>query len=313
MSSRFVDHGLAWSLKAYCRHFPLERGKFRIWKSVFRNYLSNRSLSLEAKTFFGGKFRTDLGDFVQASIYVFGSWEPVISAYLQKNLKAGDIFVDVGANIGYYTVLAARLVKDAGKVYSIEASPRIYELLRDNVARNAISNVEAINLAATDQPCTIPIWIGNEDNLGQTTIVESMSGRASGAVETMIEGRPLGEIVPLQDLLAARIIKIDVEGAEWMVLQGMKDLLPQLSDRTEIFVEACVGSLSKFGITIGEYLAVFREAGFEAFMVDSQLNEPYFPVENADRAISPLPSPFPDVDMIDLLFRRAPNYRRPRA
>jgi FkbM family methyltransferase len=304
MSSPSFDRILAATLKFYCRNFPSDKGKFRIWKHVFRSYLSKRALHLEATSFFGARFHTDLADFVQASIYVFGSWEPVISAYLKKYLRPGDVFVDVGANIGYYSVLAAQAVGGGGKVYSIEASPNICKLLNRNLELNAIGNAEVFNLAATDEPCQLPIWVGNDANIGQTTVVQGMSGRASGIVETIVEGRPLGQIVPLDDLLNARIIKIDVEGEEWMVLQGIKDLMPRLSDRTEILVEACVSALAKFGVSIEDFLGVFREAGFVPFMIDGLRNEPYYPMGDPEPAIVPLPSPFPDSDMVDLLFRR---------
>src|ERR1700733_3259267 len=97
---------IAFSLRAYCRYAPIEKGKFTIWKDFFMaGFLGRKGLVVSAKSAFGATFRLPLGDYVPTAIFLFGIWEPVMTAYLMRTLKEGDIFIDIGANIGYYAAL----------------------------------------------------------------------------------------------------------------------------------------------------------------------------------------------------------------
>lgn len=304
MLKLFFFKNLASFLRMYIIYSPLERGKFSIWKYLFRRYLSDKGITATATAIFGAKFKVTLSDLVQSSIYVFGAWEPVMTAYLMRILKKGDIFIDIGANIGYYSAMSALLVGDIGKTFAIEASPSIYEMLQYTISRNNINHVKTFNVAVTDRPCQVPIYIANNRNIGQSTIVDTMIGAAGGKFESQVNGLPLDQIIPVEDIINARIIKIDVEGAEWLVLQGMKHLLPKLSAHTEIFIEASVISLRSFGIDMDEFLKLFTDSGFSPFVVNKQFNEPYYPLQNAEHAITPLRDELSRYDLIDLLFRK---------
>ncbi len=307
MSRPFFLRSAAAVFRAYNRHIPLETGRFRIWKSFFRTRAARAGMKMRATAFFGAAFDLDLSDFVQSSIYAFGGWEPVISTYIVNNLKRGDVFIDIGANIGYYTIMSSCLVGDSGRVFSIEASPGIYKKLQRNMALNPAGNIQAVNIAVADHACQIPIWITDERNSGRTTIVQSMAGDGTAGIEAHVEARPLDQIVPLDDILNARFIKIDVEGAEWLVLQGIRHLLPRLAAHTEILVEVSVDSLRNFGVELDECLKLFTDAGFTPFMIDGPMNEPYRPMRNADRGITALPPDLASLDMVDLLFRKLPD------
>jgi len=78
----------------------------------------------------------DKVDVVNLFLYYFGGWEPAITQVVRQALKPGDVFLDVGANVGYYTLLASRLVGDTGRVIAVDASPSVYEILSRNVSRN---------------------------------------------------------------------------------------------------------------------------------------------------------------------------------
>jgi FkbM family methyltransferase len=297
---------IAFSLRAYCRYAPIEKGKFTIWKDFFMaGFLGRKGLVVSAKSAFGATFRLPLGDYVPTAIFLFGIWEPVMTAYLMRTLKEGDIFIDIGANIGYYAALAGISVGSTGKVYAIEASPHIYTSLQETIATNKLPSVKAFNVAVTDKACDVSVWLADEGNLSRTTIVESMIDRARAGFEAKVRGLPLDQILPVQDILDARVIKIDVEGAEWLVLQGIKALLPRLSDRTQIFVEATAKSLADVGVDMAQFLRLFTDAGFEPWVVNAQFNEPYYPMRDWERCITPLKNELTESDQIDFLFRRA--------
>lgn len=124
--------------RQYIRHFPLQTGKTFVYKQLMIRRLGVRwrRVSATVTTIDGASMEIALPDLIQSRIYFFGVWEPAISAFVRSRLEPGDSFIDVGANIGYYTVLASRRVGPSGSVYAVEASPKICSRLRRNVALN---------------------------------------------------------------------------------------------------------------------------------------------------------------------------------
>ena len=151
----------------YFRHFPIQIGKSLVWKTVVLRRLYWRHLTLSANVL-GARFNVCLPDMIQSYLYFFGKWEPVITRYVLDRLGTGDVFIDVGANIGYYTLIASRRVGPNGRVFAIEAASSIFEKLQQNLAQNAVHNVTAFNVAVSDKPGQVPVWLNRGSNLGGT-------------------------------------------------------------------------------------------------------------------------------------------------
>jgi Protein-L-isoaspartate(D-aspartate) O-methyltransferase (PCMT) len=113
------------------------------WRNVVAPFLQYAEHDFIATTRFGTILAGNTLDLVQRCVFYFGEWEPNVSRYVADRLRPGDVFVDVGANIGYYSLLASTIVGPSGKVVAIEASPAIHGLLVDNLRRNRADNVEA--------------------------------------------------------------------------------------------------------------------------------------------------------------------------
>lgn len=175
-------------------------------------------LRVETTTDDGDRFICHLPDLIQMYLYLFGVWEPDLAAYIHARLKQGDVFVDVGANIGYDTLLAARRVGATGRVIAIEASPPVFERLRETLRINAApGNVRFINQAAADKAGTLTIYSGPQHNVGLTTTVR----RGAMPVVAEVQAHPLGGLLQDDEKSRVRLIKIDVEGGEDTVLAGM--------------------------------------------------------------------------------------------
>src|SRR6188768_1262234 len=101
-------------LRLYIRYFPIRAGKRWTFRTIIDPYLSWREYRTAAKMRAGPSIAIQLPDQIQSRIYFFGIWEPEISDYIAKNLAAGDCFIDVGANVGYFSLLAASIVGNAG-------------------------------------------------------------------------------------------------------------------------------------------------------------------------------------------------------
>src|SRR5207302_5384801 len=148
------------------------------------------------------------------------------------------IFIDVGANIGYYTLLASQRVGASGKVFAIEANSGTYAKLLRNIARNRATNVAAVHIAVSDRPGRVSVWQNRDGELAGSTILTHVAERrrAMTVVET-VEAKPLPDIINPDVIRNARIIKIDVEGAEWAVVKSIADLLRTVSSQTEFIIE----------------------------------------------------------------------------
>jgi FkbM family methyltransferase len=286
----------------YLRHFPLSRGKLAVWNRIVRPYFIWRSIDLTARTRFGAKFAVRFPDLIQVYIFFFGVWEPRLSRFLLGRLKKGDVFVDVGANIGYYALLASRRVGPSGKVYAIEAAPSIFAMLERNLEVNRAGNVVSFNMAVTDSAKDVPIYLHSEANLSATTTIPYLAENRGAELVATVQGARLDEIVGSEALRSARIIKIDIEGAEWEVVRSLRDVLPTLSMETEIVIEAHEGAIRQSGGTAEAFLQIFADAGFSPFVIPNEYGVPFYIADVPESDFLPLRDG--SFGQIDLLFRR---------
>ena len=209
------------------------RGIQRLGFHAYNRALWARRRSRQARTYYGAAIECDLSDLIQMCVYHFGIWEPHISALIESRLRPGDVFCDVGANIGYHSLLGSRAVGPSGKVIAIEASPMIYGKLLKNLHLNRADNVEAVNVAVTAEPGQTPIYKGYDRNIGTA----STDGSRGHGLEAVVQGLPLARILSAEDRKRLRLVKIDVEGAELSMLEELANEIHQYSPDLEIIVE----------------------------------------------------------------------------
>jgi FkbM family methyltransferase len=238
-----------------------------------------------------------VNDLVQGRIFSFGVWEPNLTSFIQNRLRSGDTFIDVGANIGYFSLLASKLVGRTGKVISIEASPSIFRMLKKNVEINAAKNIRIINSAAAAGPGVLPIYLGPEGNLGGTSTLVS----PGMILEAEVPADRLSALVG-DDIMHARLIKIDVEGAEVPILQDILSFADSLSSELEIAVEIWPIKLGLYGVTFENLLEQFQAAGFNAYILENRYSDEDY-LESAKycppRRLLHIPT-----EMVDLVFSR---------
>jgi FkbM family methyltransferase len=140
-----------------------------------------------------------------------GVWEADVMKVLARTLAPGGVFVDVGANVGFHTVLASQLVGPAGTVVAVEPAPWTLALLRANVWRHS-SQAVVQPVAASDVAGTAQLELETEHR----------SGAHLSNAGVAVDARPLDELVPN---VAVDVLKVDVEGAEPLVLRGAMAIL----------------------------------------------------------------------------------------
>jgi FkbM family methyltransferase len=254
-------------LRAYIRFMPGIVGKQRLWGSVIAPFFGWLPYKFDVRTRFGARMRGNTEDFIQRRLYYFGLWEPDLTRFLADRLRPGDVFVDIGANIGYFSLYAAKLVGSKGDVVAIEASPSIYTKLRENLALNGADNVRALNLAAASQAGTLSLYRGPADNQGGTTLVAD--GTSGATFECQVAAEPLTSIVTRQEWERARLVKVDVEGAEAAVAEGMAPLLANAREDLEIVMEIAPRMLARQGKRPQDILRMFEAAGFHAYRLEN--------------------------------------------
>jgi len=151
--------------------------------------------------------------------------ERAIIGFLRKSLRPGDVFVDAGANLGIYTVLASRLVGAAGRVISIEMMPDTADRLDAHIRLNMLSNVTVVRKALSNEAGQVVVATVEEGKYGQATIATDVSRYGLGK-EVQVTTTTLDEVTG--GVEHVRLMKIDLEGAEFAALQGAKDLLGRL-------------------------------------------------------------------------------------
>lgn len=244
-------------LRAYFRYVPLAPGKVFVWERIASHlwWLETRVM---ASTRFGATLDVDARDDVGRFIYYFGVWEPHLTRFLERRLKPGDVFVDIGANVGYFSTLASALVGDHGRVVAIEAIPRTFEVLQRNIAQNHLHNVRAVNAAVWDKEETLTFFISPDTIDGTSTVTARMAERKHLQERCEVAAVPLISLLTAEEVSGTRLVKIDVEGAERRLLQDLGGLVDRGRKDVEFVVEVTAEAFD-------ETVAFFRARGLAAY------------------------------------------------
>jgi FkbM family methyltransferase len=185
----------------------------------------------------------------------FGVYEKAETRFFQSACRDGMTFLDVGANLGYYTALAARAVGPNGRVLAVEPDPDSFGYLEQTIAANAVGNVEAFPVAASDAPAILPLYIST-DNRGDNRLYASDEERPQVAVKA----RPLDALLRENKIDTVDLIKIDVQGYEPKVIAGLRETItasPNLTLLTEFWPQG----IDEAGEDANEFLQTLRELG----------------------------------------------------
>jgi FkbM family methyltransferase len=181
---------------------------------------------------------------VAAWIVMGGAWEYFVDDLLCALARPGDTFFDVGANLGYYTVKIGGLVGPQGRILSFEPNPQMFEMLSENVAINGYgARAQIFNLALGAEPGELTLTFDPAHPGGASLLLPGEFGPAGGSSATV-------QIAALDSLVGADciadLIKIDVEGFEPLVFQGMQALLARSPDAA-IISEVSFSQWERFG------------------------------------------------------------------
>ena len=188
-------------------------------------------------------------------------FEPFETEICKRDIKPGDIIVDIGANIGYYTLIFARLVGSKGKVYAFEPDPTNFELLRANVEANGYKNVVLEQKAVSSKEWEATLHL-SQGNLGDHRLYDSLDDRDTILVEAIALDRYFENIEREIDF-----IKMDIQGAEPGAFAGMISLVEN-NDKLKMTTEFWPAGLQRFGTSGADYLDMLENSGFHLYWID---------------------------------------------
>ncbi len=186
--------------------------------------------------------------------------ESLMTEIFTKVVTEGMTVVDVGAYVGYYTLIAARAVGEKGRVFAFEPEPSNYQIMLKNIRLNKHLNVTPVQKAVSDKTGRIKLFLA-KDASGHSTVCENPDQRSIQVDSTTLDNFIGGQIPQIH------VIKIDVEGAEGAVLKGMRHIIDKNPDLI-IFTEFCPGIMKEAGCLSTEYLKNLTDYGFVIYMID---------------------------------------------
>jgi FkbM family methyltransferase len=203
----------------------------------------------------------DPDDYVSNEILRKGTWEPESWDAIRPQLTGDAVFVDVGAHIGYYSLKAAAALGPGGRVIAIEPNPPTVQELRDNIAASGATRVHVSPVACGDKESTLVLYASPRANTGQTSLSRANAEQTGViAAEYRVRARPLDAIVGDEGVHRVDVIKIDVEGAEMLVLRGAGRTLDRF--HPVVIVELIEPQLRSMGTSVAEVRAFFTAHGY---------------------------------------------------
>jgi FkbM family methyltransferase len=206
----------------------------------------------------GNRMYLDPEDILELSVH--GVYEPAETRLVKHEVRKGDVVVDVGANIGYFTLLFAGLVGKQGKVFAFEPEDSNCALLTRNVTYNRYKNIVVERKAVSNLTGRIRLYVADNPVLHSTIDQE-------GEVRVCeVDGIRLDDYEMLRDM-PVDFVKIDVEGAEGLALEGMWNLLKR-SPRARLLAEFAPERLRRTGVDPASLLSSLESLGFTAHRLE---------------------------------------------
>lgn len=241
--------GFSYLIKARLKKFQFSRTMYLIFKSDIITTSDGIKMRID-------KHDTVISDYLSENKV----WDDYQTTIIKNILKQGDIAIDIGAHIGYYTLLFAKLVGPSGKVYSFEPEIHNFKLLKQNIEANKFDNIHVYKKAVASKKSYRTLYI-HRTNTGDNRLFYSPGFSKKVSVETVSLDHFLGS-----KLKAVNFMKVDIQGFEFRALQGMKDLITK-NPSLNMVVEYCPKGISQSGSKPHEFIRLVRSMKFFIYLI----------------------------------------------
>jgi FkbM family methyltransferase len=219
-------------------------------------------------TLFDNKFKlkVDVDEWIQQHLFFFGVYDEAGINFLKKTLKADYVFIDIGANIGTYSISASNKLDKSkgGMVHAFEPVSYVYKKLIENIELNKIENIVPNNLAVFQENKTIELFLSNQENLGMSSVFHHDT--ESGLTE-MVEAVTIDSYIEISsNITRVDLIKIDIEGAELFALKGMLNTLKKF--KPVLLLEISENVLKGNSISSSDVFNFLDQLGYSPYTIE---------------------------------------------
>lgn len=245
--------------------FPV-KGRYRLMQFVINKGL-HKGVELNVRLDKNVRMCLQPDEYVQQNIFFQNYYERNETHYWKKMAANCKTVLDIGGNVGYYSLLASPLVGNDGRIYMFEPVSINIERAKKNIRLSGFTNIKCIKKAVSNQPGTIRIRIADNNNLGMSGMAESIN---DGGQDEEVEGITLDQFAKENQLDCVDLIKVDVEGAEPLVLQGGQELLGRCSP--VIMMEVCIDTLIRLSFGLEDVYRPLAEMGYKPYLINDDLS-----------------------------------------
>lgn len=201
---------------------------------------------------------------IQRQLFWYGHYEQALGNLVKKILQPGYVFFDIGANIGYFSLIAANNAPTS-KIISFEPVKNLFQKLRENISINSIGNITAVNAAIGELNEEKELFISADDNLGMSSFQppENFSGRKEKVKVISIDSW-----FKTARLSRVDLIKLDIEGSELAALKGMQEVLHNF--KPLIIAEINPDTLGLFNLTPVDIFAYLNKLEFNGYGISER-------------------------------------------
>lgn len=204
-----------------------------------------------------------------------GRYERETTRIFEQTAKSGMVVIDIGAHVGYFSLLAARRVGSEGRVYAFEPEPMNYDLLVKNAELNGYQNIDPIRKAVSSEVGVATLHLSALDNGRHSIFGQGLPQSRDETVETTT----MDAFLEKEGWPTVGLVKVDVEGAELAVLQGMGSLLGGSAELSMI-IEFNPCLLRIAGVDLVQFLELPSSWGFKVYIIDE--NKGTLPLDQAN-------------------------------
>jgi FkbM family methyltransferase len=217
----------------------------------------------------GLTFECNLRNLLAREVYFTGQYEPQETALIEALIKPGQTFVDVGAHWGYFSLIASQRVGSTGRVFSIEADPRLFRTLKRNVQDNGLRQVEPIHIAAAAETGVLRMlgYRDRDENWGVSHLLNSEQTADADSDVFNVATTSIDSLLDERSVTEVDVLKMDIEGAEALALRGMEAGLRGGRYRVMV-IEFHPAALADFGSSVATLADFLLNCGYRAWRID---------------------------------------------
>jgi FkbM family methyltransferase len=240
--------------------YPLYRSALEQWFQ----FLPERTI----ETPWGIKIRVNPSNFVERRL-AYGIFEAAVIEYVIENLTDVEQFVDIGANVGFYSILFAMHSDDESEVHAFEPLSRNLLRFEQNISENNVTSVNIHEVALSDRHGTVELQVSDKHPGESSLSANPVSSTRSRTVE--VETKPFDDVTNRG--IHPEVMKIDVEGAEYKVLDGARGYLS--SHSPDLLLELHPERLRQFGDDVSDIQNLLSDVGYsdvQLVELDEEIN-----------------------------------------